>query len=149
MIVKILGSAGSGFRGVQYNDNKVEKGKGELMLMKNFPSFINENSSAKEVRDYLKSVSKNEKVKKPQFHTVISTKYQEHTKEELAHVAEDFMNEMGYGSQPFIVVFHNDCSRVFALLPLCKNCRLHEVLFLVLLHSEIYQYFRLPHSNSR
>ncbi len=108
MIVKILGSAGSGFHGVQYNDNKVEKGKGELMLMKNFPSFINENSSAKEVRDYLKSVSKNEKVKKPQFHTVISTKYQEHTKEELTQVAENVMNEMGYGSQPFIVVFHND-----------------------------------------
>ena len=108
MIVKILGSASSNFHGVQYNDKKVEKGTGELMLMKNFPSFINENSSQEEVRNYLKSISKNEKVKKPQFHAVISTKFKEHNKEELTKVAEDFMQEMGYGNQPFIVVFHND-----------------------------------------
>ena len=108
MIVKILGSSSSNFHGVQYNDKKVEKGTGELMLMKNFPSFINENSSQEEVRNYLKSISKNEKVKKPQFHAVISTKFQQHNKEELAKVAEDFMQEMGYGNQPFIVVFHND-----------------------------------------
>ena len=108
MIVKILGSASSNFHGVQYNDKKVEKGTGELMLMKNFPSFINENSSQEGVRNYLKSISKNEKVKKPQFHAVISTKFQQHNKEELAKVVEDFMQEMGYGNQPFIVVFHND-----------------------------------------
>ena len=63
MIVKILGSASSNFHGVQYNDKKVEKGTGELMLMKNFPSFINEKSSQEAVRNYLKSISKNEKVK--------------------------------------------------------------------------------------
>ena len=108
MIVKILGSASSNFHGVQYNDKKVEKGTGELMLMKNFPSFINENSSQEGVRNYLKSISKNEKVKKPQFHAVISTKFQQHNKEELTKVAEDFMQEMSYGNQPFIVVFHND-----------------------------------------
>ena len=45
MIVKILGSASSSFHGVQYNDKKVEKGTGELMMMKNFPSFINENNN--------------------------------------------------------------------------------------------------------
>ena len=108
MIVKILDSASSNFHGVQYNDKKVEKGTGELMLMKNFPSFINEKSSQEAVRNYLKSISKNEKVKKPQFHAVISTKFQQHSKEELTKVAEDFMQEMGYGNQPFIVVFHND-----------------------------------------
>jgi hypothetical protein len=108
MIVKIMEPAGSSFPGVQYNDKKVEKGGGELMLMKNFPSFINENSSQQEVRDYLKSISKNERVKKPQFHAAISTKFREHTKEELTKIAENFMDELGYGKQPFIVVFHND-----------------------------------------
>lgn len=108
MIVKIMEPAGSGFPGVQYNDKKVEKGSGELMLMKNFPCFINENSSQQDVRDYLKSVSNNERVKKPQFHAAISTKFREHTKEELTKIAENFMNELGYGQQPYIVVFHND-----------------------------------------
>lgn len=108
MIIKILGSSNSDFHGVKYNDKKVEKGTGELMMMKNFPSFINETSNQQQVRNYFKSVSKSEKVKKPQFHAVISTKFQQHSKEELTKVAENFMEEMGYGSQPFIVVFHND-----------------------------------------
>ncbi|KQK26062.1 mobilization protein [Chryseobacterium aquaticum] len=108
MIIKILGSSGFDFHGIKYNDKKVENGKGELMLMKNFPSFINESSNQQQVRDYLKSVSKNEKVKKPQLHAVISTKFQNHSKDELTKVAENFMEEMGYGMQPFIVVFHKD-----------------------------------------
>jgi hypothetical protein len=108
MIVKILNASSSDFNGVKYNDKKVEKGAGELMLMKNFPSFINENSNQEEVRNYLKSISKNEKIRKPQFHAVISTKFQEHSKEELTEIAENFMDEMSYGKQPFIVVFHND-----------------------------------------
>ena len=40
-----MDAAGSDFPGVNYNDKKIDKGKGELMLMKNFPSFINEDST--------------------------------------------------------------------------------------------------------
>lgn len=108
MIVKLMKPAGPGFPGVDYNDKKVDKGKGELMLMKNFPSFINRNSGKQQVRDYLKAVSKSKKVQKPQFHAVISTKFQEHSKEELTQISEGFMDQIGYGHQPFIVVFHND-----------------------------------------
>ena len=108
MIVKLMKPASSNFPGIQYNDKKIDKGKGELMLMKNFPSFINESSSKEDVKSYLASVSINEKVKKPQFHAALSTKFREHSKEELTKIAENFMDEMGYGNQPFIVVFHND-----------------------------------------
>lgn len=108
MIVKILSSSSSDFHGVKYNEKKIDKGSGELMKMKNFPSFINSKSSQDSVRDYLKSISKNEKIKKPQFHAVISTKFQEHSKEDLTKIAESFMDDMGYGKQPYIVVFHND-----------------------------------------
>ena len=108
MIVKLMKPAGANFPGVDYNDKKIDKGKGELTLMKNFPSFINENSNKQQVRDYLKAISKSNKVQKPQFHVVISTKFQEHSKEELTMIAEDFMEILGYGQQPYIVVFHND-----------------------------------------
>ena len=108
MIVKLMKPASSDFPGIQYNDKKIDKGKGELMLMKNFPSFINESSSKEEAKSYLASISKSEKVKKPQFHAALSTKFREHSKEELTKIAENFMDEMGYGNQPFIVVFHND-----------------------------------------
>jgi hypothetical protein len=109
MIIKIMAPGSSNFPGVNYNDKKVSEGKGELMTKKNFPSFINEKSNKQQVRDYLKAISAaNKKISKPQFHGVISTKFQEHSKEELAKIAEVFMDEMGYGGQPFIVVFHND-----------------------------------------
>ncbi|MDN5479891.1 MAG: relaxase/mobilization nuclease domain-containing protein, partial [Chryseobacterium sp.] len=109
MIVKIMDPAGPSFPGVHYNDKKIDKGIGELMLMKNFPSFINESSSKEEVRNYLRAISiGNKKVVKPQFHAMISTKFQGHSKEELTKIAADFMDEMKYGGQPFIVVYHKD-----------------------------------------
>ena len=108
MIVKILSSASRDFHGVKYNDKKVHNEKGELMLMKNFPSFINESSSQEEVRNYFKAISASERTRKPQFHAVISTKYQEHSKEQLTEIANNFMQEMGYGQQPYLVVFHKD-----------------------------------------
>ncbi len=110
MVIKILSSASQDFHGVRYNDKKINNGAGELMQMKNFPSFITKESSQEVVRDYLKSIStsKSGRVQKPQFHATISTKFQEHSKEELTKVAEEVMNEMGYGKQPYIVVFHND-----------------------------------------
>lgn len=108
MIVKILSSASSNFHGVKYNDKKISSDKGELMDMKNFPSSINQESSQEEVRNYLKSISQSNKTQKPQFHAVISTKYQEHSKEQLTQVANEFMKEMGYGTQPYIIVFHKD-----------------------------------------
>ncbi|SIT96862.1 Relaxase/Mobilisation nuclease domain-containing protein [Epilithonimonas bovis DSM 19482] len=103
-----MAPAGSNFPGVKYNEKKIENGKGELMLMKNFPSYINSLSSQDEVKKYLASVSKDTRTKKPQFHATISTRFQDHTKEQLKEIAEDFMKNMGYGEQPFIVVFHND-----------------------------------------
>lgn len=112
MIVKILSSASNDFHGVKYNEKKIDSGAGELIGMKNFPERI-DGEKAENVREYLKFVSdkpksNNRKVKNPQFHATISTKYQEHSKEELGAIAENFMQEMGYGNQPYIVVFHGD-----------------------------------------
>lgn len=108
MIVKILSSASNDFHGVKYNDKKMESGAGELMTMENFPDGFDENPKQDAVRNYFKSISKSEKVKKPQFHATISTKFQNHSKEELTEIGQNFMQEMGYGKQPYIIVFHND-----------------------------------------
>ena len=108
MIVKLLSSASVDFHGVKYNDKKINSEKGELMKMNNFPTFLNEESSQEEVRNYLKAISNTGKIKNPQFHAVISTKFQEHSKEQLTAIAEDFMQEMGYKEQPYLIVFHKD-----------------------------------------
>ena len=108
MIVKLLSLANVDFHGVKYNDKKINSEKGELMKMNNFPTFLTEESSQEEVRNYLKAISNTGKVKNPQFHAVISTKFQEHSKEQLTAIAEDFMQEMGYKEQPYLIVFHKD-----------------------------------------
>ena len=109
MIVKMMRPAGNSFPAVNYNDKKIKKEEGELTLMKNFPSFIDKETNKHQVRNYLRAISiGNKKVLKPQFHAMISTKFREHSKEELTKIAENFMDEMGYGKQPFIVVFHAD-----------------------------------------
>ncbi len=110
MIIKILSSASQDFHGVKYNDKKMQSGDGELMAMRNFPSFINKDSSQETVRDYFKSISqsKSGRVKKPQFHAVVSTKFREHSKEELTKIADEVMKDLGYGKQPYILVYHND-----------------------------------------
>ena len=109
MIVKMMKPAGNSFPAVNYNDKKIKKEEGELTLMKNFPSFIDKDSNKHQVKNYLRAISiGNKKVLKPQFHAMISTKFREHSKEELTKIAENFMVEMGYGKQPFTVVFHED-----------------------------------------
>lgn len=115
MIIKIIppkkGETSQNFGGVRYNDNKVEKGSGELMKMKNFPLYIDKNSSQDVVANYFKSISKqNTSIKKPQFHCTISTAGREHSKQELTEIADRVMDKMGYKNQPFIIVYHSDTS---------------------------------------
>ncbi|MDC8102630.1 relaxase/mobilization nuclease domain-containing protein [Chryseobacterium rhizosphaerae] len=111
MIVKILNRTSKDFNGVIYNDKKIDKGKGELLVMKNFPTHINSSSGRQEVKNYFKAISNNNKrVQNPQFHCTISAQGRSYSKEQLALTAEKFMDKMGYGEQPYIVVFHNDTS---------------------------------------
>lgn len=107
MIVKILNKTSS-FNAVQYNTNKIKEGRGELMCHKNFP-FLGENPQPKDIRNYLKCVSKtNDRIKNPQFHTTISAKGDEYSKEQLTDIGIEYMNKMGYKKQPYIIVFHSD-----------------------------------------
>lgn len=110
MIVKILNSAGNDFSAIQYNDKKISSEKGDLMSIKNFPSWLSLDSSKEEFKNYFQSITEDSdsKTLKPQFHATISTKGVEHSKEELNKIGSDFMGEIGYGNQPYMIIFHND-----------------------------------------
>lgn len=111
MIVKILNKSSKEFNGVSYNDKKIDNGKAELLSMKNFPSHINSSSGTQDVKNYFKALSNNNKrIQNPQFHCTISAQGRTHSKEQLSDIADKFMDKMGYGKQPYIVVFHNDTS---------------------------------------
>jgi len=111
MIVKFLSSTSS-FSGVEYNTNKMDMGKGELMEVHNFGQLQGINDLRPEdYKNYLKAVSsKSINTKNPQLHVAISAKSREYDKIQLTEIANKWMNEMGYGEQPYLIVFHNDTS---------------------------------------
>jgi len=109
MIVRILSSSSS-FKGVNYNTNKIDQNKGELMTVKNFgPLEAMDRLRPEDYVNYLKMVSaQNKKVKSPQFHVAISTKGRSHNKDELTSIAEKWLLVMGYEKQPYLIIYHKD-----------------------------------------
>lgn len=109
MIVKILKKSAT-FKGVSYNTEKVEKDRGELMLVKNFGMLQGlEQLRPQDYINYLEAVSsRSTRTKYPQFHVVISGKGKSHSKEELTEIAQQWMQGMGYGEQPYLLIFHKD-----------------------------------------
>lgn len=112
MIVKFLYTAGPNghFPAVDYNSDKMDKNKGELVKAENFGSLQGMGQWQREdYRNYLKMVSANNKaVKKPQFHVAISAPGRSYSKEQLADIAGQWIERMGYGKQPYLLIFHKD-----------------------------------------
>lgn len=112
MIVKFLGLKvdTSGFPGVRYNTDKMESERGELVLVRNFGALQGiANLRPEDYANYLKAYSAaNKRIKKPQLHVVISCKGKEYSKRELTDIAGKWLGEMGYGSNPYLLVFHKD-----------------------------------------
>ena len=109
MTVKILSSTSS-FNGVSYNTNKTQNSKGELMKFKNF-GYLQHSSNVtpEEMKTFLKAHSnRNKRVKDKQFHAVISCREREYSKEALTKIAEEWLQKMGYGTNPYLIVFHSD-----------------------------------------
>ncbi len=109
MVIKILSSAAT-FSGVSYNTNKIDRDKGELMRVSGFgPLQALSKLRPEDYINYLKMVSaQNKLVKEPQFHAVISTKGRNNSNIELTNIAEAWLKLMGYGQQPYLIVFHKD-----------------------------------------
>ena len=109
MIVHILPSA-SGFPAVNYNTKKVDRNKGELMKVSNFGALQGlQQLRPEDYKIHLRMLAAtNKHVRRPQFHAVISVKGKESDKHVLTEVAEKWLAAMGYGKQPYLVIFHKD-----------------------------------------
>ncbi len=109
MIVKILAHSAT-FNGVSYNTDKIENDKGELMKVENFGALqALEQLRPQDYINYLEVRSAtNPRIRYPQFHAVISCKRKSHSKEQLTDLATKWLKGIGYGKQPYLLVFHKD-----------------------------------------
>ena len=109
MIVRILWKSKT-FRAIRYNTTKVEKNKGELVKVSGFGALqALSNLRPEDYINYLSAVSKkNTRIVFPQFHAMISAKGKSATKEELTSIADKWLTGMGYGDQPYLLIFHKD-----------------------------------------
>lgn len=109
MIVKIFPPK-AGFKAVRYNTNKMADGRGELMKAYGFRLFEGFSEIRPEdYRHYLEAQSGlNSRVRLPQFHAVISAPDRHFDKYKLTRLAEQWLAAMGYGEQPYLLVFHHD-----------------------------------------
>lgn len=109
MVLRFL-SKSPVFKGVGYNTDKVNKNLGELVCVRNFGILEGiENLRPQDYINYLMAVSStNRRIKKPQLHAMISAKGRSHTKEELESVAHSWLDRMGYGKNPYLLIFHKD-----------------------------------------
>lgn len=109
MVVKILSSTAT-FNGVKYNTDKIDNDKGELMKVANFGLLDGlSNWRPQDYKNYLKAMSsRNKLVTQPQFHAVVSAKGRTIDKYHLLEIAEKWLDAMGYGKQPYLVVYHKD-----------------------------------------
>lgn len=100
------------FHAVGYNEHKVSKGTARLLEIKNFGPIGQFGAyTPEELTDYLTQYSsRNDRIKKAQFHLAISCKGHESTEQQLLDFAHDYLKEMGYGSegQPLLVYSHYD-----------------------------------------
>ncbi len=109
MIVKFLRPATT-FKGVGYSFAKILLDKGEMMEVKNFGALAGlANPRAEDYVNYLEAVTdQSKRIVYPQLHVTISTSGRDHSKHELADIAGKWLAGMGYGHQPYMVIFHKD-----------------------------------------
>jgi len=105
-------SSSSRFSAVNYNSRKVSSGKGELMSVKNFGSLsIFRDIKTRHFKAYFKMIaSLNPRVLNAQLHLCISANGRSHNKMQLTEVAEQWLDKMGYGENPYLIYFHSDTS---------------------------------------
>jgi len=99
-------TSGSDFYGVaNYNQKKVEAGQAKVIYSEGFL-----NTHPQTIANTLDSYN-NSRTKKPVFHVSLSYSEQDKpllTDRKLLQIAKDYLNEMGYGKQPFVLYRHDD-----------------------------------------
>jgi hypothetical protein len=98
---------------LSYNQLKVDKENGQILFTHNMVETIDGlYSIQKLLRSFEPYLAANNRTEKPVLHISLNPDPREQvTDEKLQVIAEDYMEQMGYGNQPFVVFKHTDIDR--------------------------------------
>ena len=112
MVAKI--TIGSGlFGAIKYNADKVNEGKGQLLdTNKIFNDGTGKVDIVQAMHDFERRMPKQMRTEKPVIHISLNPHPDDRlTDKELTEMAHEYMQRMGYGDQPYIIVKHEDIDR--------------------------------------
>lgn len=112
MVAKI--TIGSGlFGAIKYNADKVNEGKGLLLdTNKIFSDGTGKVDIVQAMHDFERHMPMQMRTEKPVIHISLNPHPDDRlTDKELTEMAHEYMQRMGYGDQPYIIVKHEDIDR--------------------------------------
>lgn len=112
MIAKI-GKGNNLFGALSYNLLKVEKENGQILFTQKITETLSgEYTTAQLTRCFEPYLVANNKTEKPILHISLNPDPKDQVSDEqFVSIAQDYMQHMGYGNQPFVVFKHTDTSR--------------------------------------
>lgn len=92
-----------------YNENKVEDGVARCLAAENFPLPLNEMEQIHRLAMLLKTATKNENVKRNAVHISLNFAPGEQLSQGLLKtIAKEYMDQIGFGKQPYLIYEHMD-----------------------------------------
>lgn len=112
MIAKI-GRSNNLFGVLSYNNTKIQQEKGEILLTHKMIETLNGQYSVPQlIKSFEPYLIANQKTEKHTLHISLNPDPGDHVSDQkYKEMAEQYMREMGYGEQPFVVFKHNDIDR--------------------------------------
>lgn len=112
MIAKI-GRSNNLFGALSYNNTKIQQEKGEILLTSKMIETLNGQYSVPQLmKSFEPYLIANQKTEKHTLHISLNPDPEDHVSDQkYKEMAEQYMCEMGYGEQPFVVFKHTDIDR--------------------------------------
>lgn len=110
MVARIV--SGKSIRGIlNYNENKVREAEAKVLLASGFPRQASELSFKNKLGRFEKLTALNERTKTNALHITLNFSRQDKVDDELLCIlAKEYMDAIGFGSQPFLVYRHYDAA---------------------------------------
>ncbi len=109
-MVTVIKTGHSIHRIFNYNENKIKEGLAKCIGAGNYPIDIDKMSLSMKLNRFLRQLERNENVTRNSVHISLNFHPSEThlPKEKLLAIAENYMDKIGFGDQPYLVYQHHD-----------------------------------------